>query len=197
MGLQFETQGTVEELDVTFSAPPQHIREEEVVPVVKSAIESIVNALGGYLSVSVNGSINPSSGETGDAINIYITSLTPPIAPNPAPAGGEVAPTPVGEEPKPIAEPPVVETPPAETPVVPTPGVPAEPAPVVETTSETGEVHSESEAPPVEQPVSEVPTSEAPVETPPAETAPSGEAASPVDIESPEEDAAEGGEQSN
>jgi|ERR1700722_1441326 len=70
--------GTVSELESDLSAPPQHEREEAVVPVIKKAIADLVEALGGYLSVSANGNINPVSGETGDLVNVYITSLPIP-----------------------------------------------------------------------------------------------------------------------
>lgn len=72
--------GTVQELDVDLSKPSQHEREEFVIEEVKKAIDHIVTALGGYLSVSCNGNINPISGESGDLVNIYITSLPAPAS---------------------------------------------------------------------------------------------------------------------
>jgi outer membrane biosynthesis protein TonB len=72
--------GTVQELDVDLSKPSQHEREEFVIEEVKKAIDHIVTALGGYLSVSCNGNINPISGESGDLVNIYITSLPVPAS---------------------------------------------------------------------------------------------------------------------
>lgn len=73
-------EGTAAELNIDLSVPTQHEREDTVIPAIKKAITEIVESLGGYLSVSANGNINPVSGETGDVVNIYITSL-----PNPNP----------------------------------------------------------------------------------------------------------------
>lgn len=100
--------GTVEELGSDLAAPPLHEREEFVVEEVKKAIYHVVSSLGGYLSVSCNGNINPVAGETGDVINIYITSLPQPdsapvetpVATAPGIATGE--PTPVTEESQPV-----------------------------------------------------------------------------------------------
>lgn len=80
--------GNVQELNVDLSKPSQHEREEFVIEEVKKAIDHIVTALGGYLSVSCNGNINPISGESGDLVNIYITSL-------PAPPSAAIPPEPV------------------------------------------------------------------------------------------------------
>lgn len=78
--------GTAKELNVDLSKPSQHEREEFVIEEVKKAIDHVVTALGGYLSVSCNGNINPISGESGDLVNIYITSLpAPPVAATPEP----------------------------------------------------------------------------------------------------------------
>lgn len=78
--------GTVQELNVDLSKPSQHEREEFVIEEVKKAIYHIVTSLGGYLSVSCNGNINPVPGETGDLVQIYITSLpAPPVAATPEP----------------------------------------------------------------------------------------------------------------
>jgi hypothetical protein len=127
--------GTVSELESDLSAPPQHEREEAVVPVIKKAIAELVEALGGYLSVSANGNINPVSGETGDLVNIYITSLPiPSSAPVPVEKQeGLTAP----EEPVPTNElsqsPPVQQEIPVitETPAEPGPSVPTVNAPEI------------------------------------------------------------------
>jgi hypothetical protein len=71
-------QGNTSELKSDLESPPTHPREEEVIPVIKQAIDEIVEALGGYLSISCNGNINHVGGESGDVINIYITSLPAP-----------------------------------------------------------------------------------------------------------------------
>lgn len=78
--------GTVSQLESELNGLPAHEREEFVLGEVKKAIDHIVTALGGYLSLSCNGNINPVAGETGDLVNIYITSLpVPPSAPVAAP----------------------------------------------------------------------------------------------------------------
>jgi hypothetical protein len=80
-----QAEGTAQELSVDLSKPEQHEREEAVMPVITKAITEIVESLGGYLSVSANGNINPVSGETGDVVQIYITSLpAPTVAATPA-----------------------------------------------------------------------------------------------------------------
>lgn len=71
-------QGTVTELDSDLAAPTQHEREDLIIPIVKKAIADIVDAMGGYLSVSCNGNLNPLAGETGDLVQLYITSLPVP-----------------------------------------------------------------------------------------------------------------------
>lgn len=73
--------GTVNELESDLASLPKHEREELVIPAIKKAIAEIVDALGGYLSVSANGNLNPVSGENGDLVNIYITSLSAPAIP--------------------------------------------------------------------------------------------------------------------
>lgn len=96
--------GTVEELGSDLAAPPLHEREEFVVDEVKKAIYHVVTSIGGYLSVSCSGNINPVAGETGDVVQIYITSLPQPdsapvetpITTAPGIETGE--PTPVTEE---------------------------------------------------------------------------------------------------
>lgn len=85
-------EGTVAEIDVDLSTPSQHEREEFVIEEVKKAINHIVTSLGGYLSVSCNGNINPVEGETGDVVNIYITSLPNPVN------NGPIMPLPPKEE---------------------------------------------------------------------------------------------------
>lgn len=100
-------EGTVAEIDVDLSVPSQHEREDIVIPAIKKAITDIVESLGGYLSISANGNINPVSGETGDVVNIYITSLPAPnlqTTITPEVQTGE--PTPVTEE-SPQPQPPV------------------------------------------------------------------------------------------
>jgi hypothetical protein len=163
-----QVEGTVDQIKIDLSEPSHHEREEQVVTVVKQAISDVASSLGGYLSVSCSGNINPVSGETGDLIQIYITSLpvpqsaqTPPVE-TPKVQTGES--TPVTEEsPQPQSvmtpenqEPVQQETapsePPVETPLViqenPTstqpstaPEIPAEKSP---------EVSSEAPAPAVE-----------------------------------------------
>jgi hypothetical protein len=149
-----QVEGTPAELSVDLSAPVQHEREDTVAPVIKKAITEIAESLGGYLSISANGNINPVSGETGDVVSIYITSLPAPIsAPVPAPAETpEIQPSPAQQETAPVVEPtPVqpIETPSAiqenlsstenppvpENPVEIVPVAPETPAPVVEPTA--------------------------------------------------------------
>jgi hypothetical protein len=134
--LSFEitpVQGSVAELAIDLSVPSQHQREEFVIEEVKKAIDHIVTALGGYLSVSCNGNLNPVSGENGDLVNIYITSLsaptsapTTPVIESPGITTPEtpittettaenppVTEVPVATEVPVITEPPVVTVPPA------------------------------------------------------------------------------------
>lgn len=106
-----QVEGNVEELKVDLESPPLHPREEQVVPAIKQAITEIVEATQGYLSVSCSGNLNPVAGESGDVINIYITSLPAPTVSTPAqtPPVEEVQtgePTPVTEE-TPQVQPPV------------------------------------------------------------------------------------------
>lgn len=80
-GFELEpVQGNPTELNTELKELPQHEREENVIPAIQSAVAQIVDAVGGYLSVSVNGNLNPVAGDTGDLIQIYIVSL-----PNPHP----------------------------------------------------------------------------------------------------------------
>jgi large repetitive protein len=208
-------QGTPAELGSDLESPPKHEREEVVVEVIKSSIEDIVNSLGGYLSVAASGNINQVSGETGDVVNIYITSLpapgstTPPPAETPAevaPAEGipvapeipvvETAPpTEVGTEPVPVQETPVVEPipPPVQTETAPTPETPVVEIPVV-TPLETPVV----EVPPAGEVGQELPqvnetpsVVEVPV-TPPSEGIPIGPETLPVNPEAPVAETATG-----
>lgn len=171
-------QGTAEELNVDLSAPSQHEREEFVIEEIKKAVDHVVTALGGYLSISCNGNINPVSGENGDLVNIYITSLsaptsapTPTVKEAPDPSGVEI-----GTEPVVIPETPAGITP--ETPSV------IEPVPIGEVG--TPEAGGAQEAAPVN---TENPTAPAtpivtdnPVENP---SALAGE--TPVPVETSEE----------
>lgn len=175
-------QGNVHELETDLEAPPQHTREEDVIPVVKSAIKEIVDALGGYLSVSANGNINPASGESGDHVSILITSLpapggetpAPPVVPgeetpNPAPApgtegSGEAENKPEGsvlpEEgavaPGNSGNEPGLENPPVVTNEEVTTEPPAE-APTTPVTEETSSEIPNPEGPPVVPPSEETP----------------------------------------
>lgn len=79
--LSFEltpVQGYVSELETDLKLAPNHEREEFVIEEVKKAIDHIITAMGGYLSVSCNGNLNPISGETGEEVNIKVVSLSPP-----------------------------------------------------------------------------------------------------------------------
>lgn len=136
--------GTVNELESDLATLPKHEREELVIPAIKKAIAEIVDALGGYLSVSANGNLNPVSGENGDLVNIYITSLTAPAASTSSaetPPVTEVqsgGPTPVTEgtgQPQPVIPPENVESVQQQIP-------PGEPVTVaeVEATTNSGEV---------------------------------------------------------
>src|ERR1039457_3427593 len=174
-------QGDIAELESDLSSPPQHEREELVIPVVKESIAKIVEALQGYLSISCNGSINPVAGENGDSINIYITSLTAPMAPTPPVTEVPVTPpVEIGTPPVQTPTPPVVETPVVtELPIVETP-------PVVETSLEppivsippAGEAGQElpQTNEPIPSPIPPVVT-ENPAENPPV---PTGEGAGPI-----------------
>lgn len=165
-------QGTVQELATDLAELPKHEREEKVITVVKECIDDIVQALGGYLSVSCNGNINPVPGENGDLVNIYITSLSAPSSATPVPTipPAEVVPTeaPVNTE---NTGAPVAET---------NPSTPAGSAP-----KENETVPIETTTPPAEFPPSEdTPVSvEAPVATPPTEPVETG----PVITEAPAE----------
>lgn len=86
-------QGNVAQLEIELEGLTQHQREEEVMVDIKEAVNHIVAALGGYLSVSCSGNINPVSGETGDVVQIYITSLAAPAS-----SGPEIIPTQEGLE---------------------------------------------------------------------------------------------------
>jgi hypothetical protein len=70
--------GNSTEIITNLKELPQHEREERVIPVIKQAIADIVEELGGYLSVSCKGNLNPVAGETGELVEIYITSLPRP-----------------------------------------------------------------------------------------------------------------------
>lgn len=155
--------GTVAELESDLAAPPLHEREELVVPVVKKAIADIVEALGGYLSVSANGNVNPISGETGDLVNIYITSLP---APDSVPVETPVATTPGIETGEPTS---TVEGVPGPTPVF----IPSEnPEPVQQEIAPSGleeaTVNTEISTQPVPSATQENPVEEAPAISPAA-----------------------------
>lgn len=125
-------QGTVAELETDLESPAMHDREELVIEEVKKAIDHIVTSLGGYLSVSCGGNINPVSGETGDVVDIHIVSL--PYPPN------------------------TEATPVLETPIQPPEGVsPGEPvtAAEVEATTEPSPVITENPEPTIPQPAQE------------------------------------------
>lgn len=170
-------QGTVSELETDLASPANHEREEKVIPVLKNAIKEIVESVGGYLSVSCNGNLNPVAGENGDVINLTITSLTPPIAPSPAepPFEAPIQPTPVIEEtPQPVVGPqPTTEVP---APVVePTPA-PVETPPAAEQTPtpETPQVNIENSISPNPPAVTENSAENPPLptgEVPPVEPA--------------------------
>ena len=179
-------QGNPTELNGDLEAPASHVREEEVIPVVKTAIKSIVDILGEYLSVSCQGNINPAAGETGDVVQIYITSINPPIAPTEPPT-----------ESTPTTEPPKTE----ETPAPPSPERESAPEPAPEPVQETPEntpptpapesPENPSENPPVvTEPTSETPPTEpapgvveTPVVEPPAVIPPESEVSPPVTSE--------------
>lgn len=92
-------QGTAQEVETDLQTTIQNQREEQIIPVVKKCISDMVEALGGYISVSANGHFNPASGEPGDVIEIHIASLPVPNAPTPPP----------------VETPPAVEAPPVLT----------------------------------------------------------------------------------
>lgn len=156
--------GTVSQLESELNGLPAHEREEFVLGEVKKAIDHIVTALGGYLSLSCNGNINPVAGETGDLVNIYITSLpVPPSAPVAAPL-----------PPQEGLETPAAETAPENTEIPTAPVPPLEPV-IAPTNPES--LVSAAEGAGVEVPVvvpaagGEVPSPEAPG----VETIPQGE----------------------
>lgn len=92
-------QGTASEVETDLQTEIQNQREEQIIPVVKKSISDIVEALGGYISISANGHFNPASGEPGDVVTIHISSLPEPNAPTPPP----------------VEVPPAVEAPPVLT----------------------------------------------------------------------------------
>lgn len=153
--------GTVEELGSDLAAPPLHEREEFVVEEVKKAIYHVVSALGGYLSVSCSGNINPVAGETGDVVQIYITSLPRPDS---APVETPIATAPGIETGEPT---PVTEESPQPQPVISLENVePVQPNPSNEIPVEASGEFNESTTAPVQQEVAP----DGPTETAPAIT---------------------------
>lgn len=146
--------GTVEELGSDLAAPPLHEREEFVVEEIKKAIYYVVTSLGGYLSVSCSGNINPVAGETGDVVQIYITSLPQP------------------------------DSAPVETPIATAPGIETgEPTPVAEESPQPQSVVPPENVEPVQQETAPAVEETAPVNTEiPTETDPSGPAVNGPEI---------------
>lgn len=149
-------QGTATQIKAELEGLPKHEREDLVISKIKEAVDSIIEAVGGYLSVSVNGNLNPVAGDTGDLVQIYITSL--PYPPNYT--SGEVPVVEVEEKP---------EDPSILAPVLP---------PVAEPGLESGQENTEippGTIPPVEQPIAPVnPETTTPVEAAHQQTEVSG-----------------------
>ena len=125
-------QGLATEYTAATEGSPSNSREAEVLPHLTTAVQDVVEALGGYVSVDVRGNILPAPGETGESINVLIASLTPPA--------GVTLNAPVAPETKPPAEQtqlipdpePAKEEEPAKPVEVPTPEPAPAPAPVPE-----------------------------------------------------------------
>lgn len=73
-------EGTAQEVVAEMATIPQNTREEEILEVIKKSIAEIVTSVGGYISVTGNGHLNPAAGETGDSISINIVSLPVPAS---------------------------------------------------------------------------------------------------------------------
>jgi hypothetical protein len=71
-------QGWAQEVAIDLEVPAQNRREEETVSAIKDSVVKIVAAMGGYISVTGNGHLNPIAGETGDSVSINIVSISSP-----------------------------------------------------------------------------------------------------------------------
>lgn len=118
-------QDRAENISVEIGSQSGNDRENEVLGVVVESAQAIVDALGGYVSVSGYGHVNPAEGEPNDQVSLQIVSLPEPGGETPAapdapagvtqdapPAGDPTAPQ--GQVPNPggsVAPPPGAEAP--------------------------------------------------------------------------------------